>query len=434
MKVLPESIAELKGPSEYLQEVLTTPPRWVIRWGQVGVLFLVIVLFSLGWFIRYPDRISGKLLITTPNPPVVVVAQTDGYIMNWFVNDHETVATGEVVAVIKNSARYEDILRLQETLQTLKPNSLITDISDSLLFPAYQLGDMQEYYTRFQAAWSAYQQYLRLGPYYQERLSINTQIEQYKQLFSQKQNEHELVSRKARLVEKDFLRNKLLYDTKAIAEKTLEISEQQWLESKYAAEVLMSELTQINLKISQLRSKYQQLTNQQFQTENELQSTVLSTLDNLRAALSKWEDHYLLLAPQAGKVSFFDFESSKQYVNALDTVMHILSENDQPIFGRLLVPVQNFGKVRVGQSVHVYLDNYPYEEYGILFAKVVDFSGLPQQGFYRVIISFPKGLKTNYGNTISAQPHLQGRAEIITEERRLIERLFDKFRSKLFSL
>jgi len=429
MKGLPEPIAELNEPSEYLQEVLTTPPLWIVRWGQVGVFVMLMVLLLLGWFIRYPDRLSGKVVITTLNPPIGVVAQTDGYINSLLITDHDTVEEGAILAVIQNAAQYEDVIQLQETLKTLYSSNLITTFSDSLLFPAYQLGNMQEYYTKLQTAWSAYQQYIRLNPHYQERLSINRQIEHYQQLFTQKQNEHELLSRKSQLVEKDFLRNKQLYATQAIAEKALEISEQQWLEAKYATEVLSSELTQIKLNISQLRFKYQQLTNQQFQTESQIQGTLLSAVHNLHAVLAQWESRYLLRAPQAGKISLFDFENSKQYVNALDTVMHILPKNNQPILGRLLVPAQNFGKVQVGQRVQIYLDNYPFEEYGVLSAKVEDFSKLPQQGQYRVIISFPEGLNTNYGSMIPARQHLQGQAEIITKERRLMDRLFDKLRA-----
>ena len=433
MKAIPEPIAEFSEPSEYLQEVLATPPRWIVRWGQVGVFVLVIVLFILSWFIRYPDRISGKVVITSLHPAIGVIAQTDGYILDLLVADHDTVEAGEVLAIIQNPARYGHVMQLQETLQTLSSGNLVTSLSDSLLFPAYQLGNMQEYYTKLQTAWLAYQQNLRLNPHNQERLSINAQITQYQQLAIQKQTEKELLDRKSQLVEKDFLRNKQLFATQAIAEKTLEISEQQWLEAKYAAESISSELLQIQLDMGQLRQKQQMIDIQHAKTENELHSTLLIALDNLHAALSQLEERYLLRAPQAGKVSLFNFQSPKQYVHALDTVMFLLPENEEHIFGRLLVPVQNFGKVQVGQRVEVYLDNYSYEEYGSLPARVEDFSDLPQQGFYRVIISFPEELKTQYGNMIPAQPHLQGQAEIITEERRLIERLFDKLRVNLFT-
>jgi HlyD family secretion protein len=87
----------------------------------------------------------------------------------------------------------------------------------------------------------------------------------------------------------------------------------------------------------------------------------------------------------------------------------------------------------IGQRVAVYLDNYSFQEYGTLSARIEDFSELPHQGFYRVIISFPEGLKTKYGNLIPARPNLQGQAEIITEEHRLIERLFYKLRANAFT-
>jgi hypothetical protein len=44
---------------------------------------------------------------------------------------------------------------------------------------------------------------------------------------------------------------------------------------------------------------------------------LLSALDNLHAALSQWEERYILRVPQAGKVSLFYFESPKQYAYTL---------------------------------------------------------------------------------------------------------------------
>lgn len=430
MKVLPEPIADLKEPSEYLQEVLATPPRWIVRWGQVGVFVLVIILLILAWLIRYPDRVAGKVIITTANPPIGVVAQVDGYVIDLLVADHDTVEEGEILALVQNTARYEDVVQLKKTLQNVNTRNLIID---SLVFPAYQLGSMQEHYTNLQTAWSAYEQYQKLTPHYQERLSIDRQLVQYQQLLVQKQAEQALLLRKSDLIEMDFLRNKQLYATQSIAEKALEISEQEWIDSKYAAQVLASELTQMQLNMSQLMHKQQQLAIEQDQIQTQLQSNLQSALDNQLAALSQWQELYVLKAPISGQISLFDIDNSKQYVHAQDMVMRIVPQNDQSVLGRLLVPLQNFGKVKIGQKVQVYLDSYPYEEYGSLSAIVEDFSDLPQQGYYRVVISFPEGLKTQYGNQIHTQQHLQGRAEIITKERRLLERLFDKMKAKAHS-
>jgi len=41
-----------------------------------------------------------------------------------------------------------------------------------------------------------------------------------------------------------------------------------------------------------------------------------------------------------------------------------------------------------------------------------------------VEVSFPEGLTTNYGNTLPFTQEMQGTAEIITEDIRLLERFF----------
>lgn len=84
-----------------------------------------------------------------------------------------------------------------------------------------------------------------------------------------------------------------------------------------------------------------------------------------------------------------------------------------------MVPAQNFGKVKIGQKVQVYLDNYPYEEFGVLSAIVEDFSTLPQQRFYRVVISFPNGLNTQYGKEVPTQQNLKERLRSLQKDENL---------------
>ena len=79
----------------------------------------------------------------------------------------------------------------------------------------------------------------------------------------------------------------------------------------------------------------------------------------------------------------------------------------------------------------MYLDNYPYAEYGALTGTVESISSLPKQGQYHLTITFPEGLVTQYGQTIPFQQQLQGTAEIITEDLRLLERLFYRLRASL---
>ncbi|WP_299338733.1 hypothetical protein [uncultured Psychroserpens sp.] len=48
---------------ENVQEILTSAPHWMIRWGNILFLSLVLLILFLAWFIKYPDTISEKVSI-----------------------------------------------------------------------------------------------------------------------------------------------------------------------------------------------------------------------------------------------------------------------------------------------------------------------------------------------------------------------------------
>ena len=427
MSKLPRSVIDLSEPSEYLREVLATPPRWIIRWGEVLVLLLVITLLVLGYLIRYPDRIAAKVVITAPYPPIEIVARADGQLTNLLVADHDSVKQGALLAIIQNAAYYPDVVILQQQLDSLKVSS-IQYTADSLFSRIYQLGTLQQPYALAQQAWKEYVLYQQLTPAYQQQQAVNRQLRRFESLLTQKQQQQQLLERKVQLARKDYKRNQQLHASKTIADKTLEESERTLLEAREAYQALGSELAQIGVQVAGLQREWQQLNTQHTQSGEQLQQALSTALKNLESHISLWKERYLLKAPQAGIVSLFDFWSEQQYVQTGQVVMRIVPAQDQQAIGRLRVPVQNFGKVAIGQEVQVYLDNYPYQEFGTLRGVVQNFSDLPQEGYYSVAIAFPKGLTTQYRKTIPFQQQLSGQAEIITEELRLLERFFYQLR------
>ena len=47
---------------------------------------------------------------------------------------------------------------------------------------------------------------------------------------------------------------------------------------------------------------------------------------------------------------------------------------------------------------------------------------------YMLLVDFPNQLKTNYGTNLAFKTEAKGSAEIITNDRRLIQRLFDNLK------
>ena len=117
--------------------------------------------------------------------------------------------------------------------------------------------------------------------------------------------------------------------------------------------------------------------------------------------------------------------SPNQQVAADETVMVIAPDKEAPPVGKALLPLQGSGKVKVGQSVNVRLNNYPDQEFGYVRGRVSSVSPVPTaEGMYVVEVSLLQGLHTNYGKTLPITREMKGTADIITADMRLIERLF----------
>jgi hypothetical protein len=167
-------------------------------------------------------------------------------------------------------------------------------------------------------------------------------------------------------------------------------------------------------------------------------SRLHGSLNALKGNIDRWEQNYLLTAPIAGVVSLnASFFSAQQFVRQGETVMTIVPPENGNIVGRLLLPVAKSGKVKSNppQKVIIKLDSYPYNEWGTIQGAVTSKSLVPKDDQYAIIVSIlgVKGttLTSSYGKPIPFEQHLQGVAEIITEDKGLLERIGDQMFARL---
>ncbi|MBE9048026.1 HlyD family efflux transporter periplasmic adaptor subunit [Pleurocapsales cyanobacterium LEGE 10410] len=101
-------------------------------------------------------------------------------------------------------------------------------------------------------------------------------------------------------------------------------------------------------------------------------------------------------------------------------------------FGELSVAQQSFGRVREGQRVMVRFSGYPYHEFGSVYGEVEYFSEFPvRDSLFLAKVHFPDGLLTSYGHDIPPRNGMTGRAEIITQGMRLLERVYNNITKEL---
>jgi HlyD family secretion protein len=135
-----------------------------------------------------------------------------------------------------------------------------------------------------------------------------------------------------------------------------------------------------------------------------------------------------LVSPIDGFVSFTKFWSANQTVVKDEPVVSIVPLKPGNFLGRINLKMQRSGKVKPGMLVNIKLSGYPYLEYGIVRGIVKSKSLVPSGDAYVIDIELPDGLKTLYGTTLDFTQNMQGTAEIITENIRLLQKIINPFR------
>lgn len=106
-----------------------------------------------------------------------------------------------------------------------------------------------------------------------------------------------------------------------------------------------------------------------------------------------------------------------------------VSEKKSDIRGKIILSLKDVRKVKPGQKVNIRFDDFPSMEYGFIHGTVSNISMAPVNSSYIIEVELPQDRTTNYGTQLNLSPEMKGSAEIITEEVRLIQRLFIPLKS-----
>lgn len=412
---------------EDVQEILGTPPSWIIRWGTTVILVGICLLFFVGWIVKYPDIIRGQVQITTEVPPISVVARTTGYLSKLMVKENDTVRSGDLLVVLQSSAKYEDVLNLEKKLlelEVLTP-SVIERFQPDL---GFNLGDLQLNYSAFVQILKEFQFKKEENFISQTVNQYDSQILNYKKLIKTEKDKQLTAEKNLQLAKNRFIEKQKLYTQNVISRNDLEDAKKE--EYRYEQDIknIKSTIEQLNGQILNVQKSILDVQ----QTNKEVSTTkyvgLIEAMNQLKSAIQKWKQTYLLTAPSDGRVSFFNnYWAENQNIREGVTVMAIVPPNGSGIIGMVELPLSSSGKVREGQRVVMKFDSYPYQQFGIVEGKVQSKALLPRDNkTISVRVALPNRLKTNRGVELKFDQQMIGSTEIITEERRFVERMFDK--------
>lgn len=426
-----EKLEDIELRSEDVQEILTQVPHWMIRWGNVLFLALIMLLLFVSWFVKYPDIITSEALITTQIPPQKEYAKVTGKIADILVEENQNVTRGTALAILENTANYKDVFKLKSIIDTITVNSKSFYFPiDSL--PILFLGDIESQFALFENSYIQYELNKVLKPFNNEAEANRYSISELHRRLESLQSQKVINKKELDFTARDLQRNKSLYEKGVISAQDYENKQIEFAQVERNYKNFEASISQIREGISNARKTSKSTEINRVKENVVLLKNVIQSFNQLKKAIKDWEFQYVLQSNIDGNVTFLSYWNVNQTVNQGDLVFTIIPSENSSFIAKLKTPAQNSGKIKQGQKVHIKLENFPDTEFGVLRGTVKKISLIPNQdGLYLIDVTLPEKLITTYKKEIDFKQEMTGVAEIITEDLRLIERFFYQFKEVL---
>lgn len=434
MPTLTEEPIEIirQAPPDEIQDMLGNPPGWLLRSGITMAFMVLCIGLALTWLIRYPDKMEAPVLLQSEYPPTEVLASGMQRIATIEVQDRQAVQQGQLLAIYENPADWaavQQAIAFQEEL----PKALATKNVLELQTPSYlALGTLQNSYSNLLQSVQALQYFLQQGDVKAQVAALDQEIQRMEAMADYAQKEEQLSAQELVLVQKNLERTQALHQNGLSSTIELEQKEAAALQQQRQLEQVQSSAIQNQIRQEQLAAQQEQLQRDHYKEHSRLRLTVQQQLEQWQGEVATWKQRYLLLAPIAGQVAFAPELNPQRYVQAGELLLTLLPRQEAGrIVAHCYLPASGVGKIGQGASMQIKLDAYPAKEFGILTTTVENMALIPQTStegilLYHTTALLSDTLTTTYQRQIPFQQKLTGTAVVLTEDKRLLERLFEQ--------
>ena len=408
-------------------ELISAKPPFFIRFGIVIFFFILSFIASICWFIQYPDIVVAKAQLSSSNAPREVITHTDGKLIKIEVKENQIVSKGQILGYMESMANPKSVLFASKQIDSIY-NLINQNRTNEIIsfFPSIRnnkiltdLGELQTQYQIFIQIFTNFKDYLQSGFYLKKKRMLEIDQKNIIKL-------HEILLIQKKIFEQDLLLTKENYNANEILlnDKVISLSDFRNEKSKLIAKQLS--LPQININIINNESQQNEKLKEIAELENQIfiqKNIFLQSLLTIKSQIESWQFKYLLKSPIQGNINFTGFFQENQEFKSGKSLFYV-KPPDTYYFVEILIPQYNFGKVKKGQDVFLKFDAYPFEQYGSVLGKIDYINQTATDSGYLAKVILPKGFITNYNKPLKYHNNLYAKAEIVTENMRLIERFY----------
>lgn len=287
---------EIELRSEEVQELLGTPPPWLIRWGLLFVLILIIFVAWLLYWLPYQETVTTTIKIKREQPAEEIISPEAGTISNVLVQSEDTVEAGQTLIVFRSLAEFGDVHYLDDLLGqvNVEQDSMLLhfNIPSDLILGAlkndvYRFNDKQQEAQKF-----------REGRISQMSLDeIRQEIRQEDRAIRQETRTKEVTEQSLQIRQEELRRLRNL-DQQGLLGDYNQVRSAERL--KLDAERSLQDIeTSIQARRANIRLLRKQLERTATITETSAQNAIESlrdAFDQLKTAVNQWRRNNLLVA------------------------------------------------------------------------------------------------------------------------------------------
>ena len=423
-----ENESNLNLKSEEVQEILGTPPGWILRYGTLLFFLIIVLLFWLSYWIKYPDVVEHEIIISFNDPPIKMISPNSGYIDLIYASQNQKVKKGQLLVTFKTDADYQDVLTIYENLLKVKSldiNKLISINLDENI----RVGEIQNSLLEFIEMQKQYSNQLK-----GDNVSF-TKKDVQKQIVALESGVLYLINLKESIsVQIDNIQIQLKNEEVMVKMDKLSQTELNKTRDKYIG--LNSNLNATEAEIKDKQIKINTLKNELISInlggEKGREIAELKLKDSfiqLKTKISQWIYTNLIISPSDGVLQIISGNlKADQYISKDEPLFIIIPSQSKEMRGIMNIPFTESGNIEKNQKVLVRLKSYPSAQYGILEGRVLNISKvaieLNNEMVSPINVNFQNGLITTKGYKISNEQELSGTGRIITKEKRFIQRIF----------
>ncbi|EDM37811.1 putative hemolysin secretion protein [Pedobacter sp. BAL39] len=424
--------------TEEVQEIIGRMPN---RFGikiTIFVVLIMIIFCSFGWIIKYPDVVTGEIVINAESSPIKLVANSSGRINLLNSKDMMDVQPGSYIAVIQNSANYSDVLTIKSILVNFKGDGSNNEQILKILPRNVSLGELNIKYFTFVNSLSQFVEYRVDNSYNKQNKILQKLLDEYRRILDISKTRSDMSGQNLSIMNKLHNIDTGLLSKKVLSQLEKDRSQINLIAAQEGHQNMLKDVSLTTAQLQQTQSQLEQNILQQRQKESQLTLDLLTSFAELEDNIKAWEHKYVFKAPMTGKLQFLKFWNTDQFIQNGESAFTVVPSKNH-IIGQMTLLASGAGKVKKGQEVIIKLDNYPYMEYGSIKGRVSSISLTTnpistKEGMkdtYLVSVDLPDRLKTNYGSELDFRFEIKGTGDIVANQRKLIERLFDNLRYKV---